>query len=264
MTAAPASLRRVPGAGAITAAYQLGLSTVLTRGRLIASAALVAIVLIQFSAIAPDDLEGGFPITFVFLTVVIGLLVPIYVVSTASNVFGAAVTDSTLVYPWLRPARRWQLAIGHIDAALTLNLPVALLCAGGGAAVVVKGFEGYRAGGGGKLILFACLTAGLTALAYTPIVTALGVRFKRASTFAFVYIFLWEQLFARNNTGMSRLAIQTYIRSIYFSLSKEEFAGRRLEIGTVVSPGVAWVTLGLIVVAGTALTAFLLKRSDVA
>ena len=261
MTTATSTARRKPGLGAMGAAYQLGLSSVLTRGRLIGSAALIAIIVIQFAAISPDDLDGGFPVTLVFLGVVIGLLIPIFVVSTASNVLGAAVSDSTLVYPWLRPAARWQLALGHIGAALTLNLPVSLLAGFGGAAVVVRGFEGYRAGGGGELILYATLTALLTALAYTPIVTALGVRFKRASTFAFVYIFMIEQLFARNSTGIGRLAIQTYIRSIYYSLSGEEpTAGA----GPVVTAPVAWITLAAIVAAGTALTALFLKRSDVA
>ena len=258
MTTATSTSPRKPGLGAIGAAYQLGLSSVLTRGRIIGSVALIGIILLQFSAISPNDLDGDFPITLIFLGVVIGLLIPIFVVSTASNVLGAAVSDSTLVYPWLRPAARWQLALGHIGAALTLNLPVALLAGAGGAAVVARGFEGY---GSGELILYATLTALVTALAYTPIVTALGVRFKRASTFAFVYIFLIEQLFARNSTGVSRLAIQTYIRSIYYGLSSEDPG---FEAGPVVSPTVAWLTLGLIFALGTALTAFFLKRADVA
>ena len=217
-------------------------------------------MLLQFAAIAPEDFDGGFSVTLVFLTVVIGLLVPIFVVSTASNVLGASVADSTLIYPWLRPAARWQLAVGHVAAALTLNVPVAVLCAGGGAAVLARGLDEIP-GGGGQLILVAVLTAGLTALAYTPIVTALGVRFKRASTFAFVYIFLLEQLFARNSAGVGRLSVQTYIRSIYYGISAEEPG---FEVGALVSPGVAWMTIGLIVALGTALTAFFLKRADVA
>ena len=256
MTAAT-STRRKPGFGAIAAAYQLGLSAVLTRGRVIGSAALVGIILLQFSAISPNDLDGSSTVTLIFFSVVIGVLIPIFTVSTASNVLGAAVSDSTLVYPWLRPAARWQLAVGHIAAALTLTLPVALVSGAGAAALVGRGFDGL----GGQFILYSTVIAGLTALAYTPIVTALGVRFKRASTFAFVYIFLLEQLFARNSTGVGRLAIQTYVRSAFFSLSDEEPTAA---LGTVVSPGVAWVTLALIVALGTVLTAFFLKRSDVA
>lgn len=260
MTATTASPPRRAGMGGIAAAYQLGLSAVLTKGRIIGSVALIGIVLLQFSAIAPDDFQGGFSITLVFLTVVIGLLVPIFVVSTASNVLGASVADSTLVYPWLRPAAHWQLAVGHVAAALTLNVPVALLCAGGGAAVLARGL-GEIPGGAGQLMLAAVLTAGLTAVAYTPIVTALGVRFKRASTFAFVYIFLLEGLFARNSAGVGRLSVQTYIRSIYYSLSAEKPG---FEVGALVSPGVAWLTLAFIVALGTGLTALFLKRADVA
>lgn len=254
---APTAARSKPGFGAIGAAYQLGLSAVLTRGRIIGSVLLVGIILLQFSAISSNDFDGSSAVTGILFAVVIGVLIPIFTVSTASNVLGAAVSDSTLVYPWLRPAARWQLAAGHIGAALTLTLPIALLSGAGAAALVVRSFDQL----GGEFILYATLTAGLTALAYTPIVTALGVRFKRASTFAFVYIFLLEQLFARNSTGVGRLAIQTYIRSVFFSLSGEEpTAG----LDTVVSPAVAWVTLALIVALGTALTAFFLKRSDVA
>ena len=259
MTATTASARKL-GLGGIAAAYQLGLSSVLTKGRILGSVAMVGIVLLQFSAISPDDFDGGFPVTLVFVSVVLGLLIPIFVVSTASNVLGASVADSTLVYPWLRPAARWQLAVGHVAAALTLNIPVALLCAGGGAAVLARGI-GDVPGGAWQLLFATTLTAGLTALAYTPIVTALGVRFKRASTFAFVYIFLLEGLFARNSTGVGRLSVQTYIRSIYYGLSAEEPG---FEVGALVSPGVAWLTLAAIVALGTGLTALFLKRSDVA
>lgn len=243
----------------IAASFRLGRSTVFTRGRLLASAALIAIVVLQFVALAGEGpLERDLPITLLF-AIVVSILIPVFVVSTSSNVFGAAVSDGTLVYPWLRPAPRWQLALGHVGAGLALNLPVALL-AGGGAGLVLA--QGSRLPGDqGRAVLLVMLAAGLAALAYSPLVTALGVRFKRASVFAFVYIFLWEQVFARNSTGLARLSIQTYVRSAYFGVSGDEPLA---ELGRYVSPGIAWLVLGLIVALGVALTTFFLKRADVA
>jgi ABC-type transport system involved in multi-copper enzyme maturation permease subunit len=249
------------------AAYRFGLPAVLTKGRVIGSAALIVLVLVQFTALSPEDLEGsGVSTTTLFLALVIGILVPVFTVSMASNVVGAAVADGTLVYPWLRPAPRWQLALGHIGAALTLNLPVALIASAGAAIVVSSSTFGLDSAEGRNFLAGALAAGAAAALAYTPLIVALGARFKRASTFAFVYIFLWEQLFARNSTGISRISLQTYVRSAFYGFSgadpSAEFqqAG---QLGEVVSPGVAWLVIAGVVVAGIALTGLVLKQADV-
>jgi len=259
---APAGTIRRPGFAGLVAAYRFGLPAVLTKGRIIGSAALIGLVLVQFTALSPEDLDGsGVTTTTLFLGLVVGILVPVFTVSTASNVLGAAVADGTLVYPWLRPAPRWQLALGHIGAALTLNLPVALITSAGAAVAVASATVGLGSPEGRSLLAGALAAGAGGALAYTPLIVALGARFKRASTFAFVYIFLLEQLFARNSTGISRIAIQTYVRSVYFSFSDEEPSASQL--GSVVSPTTAWLVIAGLVVAGTALTALVLKRANV-
>lgn len=252
----------------VIASYRFGLPAVLTRGRIIGSVALIVLVLVQFYALPGEALleAEGITLMTLFLSVVVGILVPVFTVSTASNVLGAAVADSTLVYPWLRPTPRWQIALGHVGAALTLNIPVAVLSSVGAVIALLisaDALDDPRAGS----FLFGALVAGVAAgVAYTPLVVALGARYKRASTFAFVYIFLWEQLFARNSEGVSRLAIQTYVRSVFYGpadLDPVKELDQVGQVGKVVSPGAAWLVIVLLVVAGTALTALVLKRADV-
>lgn len=266
--AGPAIDRQRPGFGAVSAGFRLGMAAVLTRGRIVGSLLLIALVLFQFSAFSSQDLQSGVSPTALLFGLVVSLLVPVFVVSTASNVFGSAVSDGTLVYPWLRPAARWKIALGHIGAGAALNVGVALVAGGGGAAVLARTFD--LPGSDVRGVALAAMAAVLAAVAYSPVVTALGLRFKRASTFAYVYIFLWEQIFARNSTGLARFSIQTYIRSAYAGLAEKESLSELGNFlagspgGETVSPGIAWIVLTLLVALGVALTAFFLKRADVA
>jgi len=253
---------RRPGLAGLLAAYRFGLPAVISRGRILGALALLVLVVIQFTALSPRDLAGsGVSITAVMVGLVVGVLVPVFTVSTASNVLGSSVADGTLVYPWLRPTPRWQLALGHVGAALTLNLPVAAVTTVGASLAVLNAGGGLGSPDAGSLVGASLAAGAAAALAYTPLVVALGARFKRASTFAFVYIFLLEGLFARNSTGIGRISIQTYVRSVYFGFSREDPSTAQL--GRVVSPGVAWMVIAGLVVAGTGLTALVLKRSNV-
>jgi ABC-2 type transport system permease protein len=254
---------RKPGLAALGASYRLGLSTVLTRGRIIGGIALVVLVLVQFSAFSGGDLEGsGIDVTVLFVSLVIGVLIPVFTVSTATTVLGSSIADNTLVYLWLRPVARWKLALGHIGAALTINVPVALLVALAGTIGLVNATGAELTSGEGLELVLSGAIAGLAGgLAYTPLLVALGGRYKRASTFAYVYIFLVEQLFARNSTGISRLAVQTYVRSTFYGIADSDISA---DVGEVVSPRAAWLAIGLLFVLGTALTALVLKRTDVA
>jgi len=257
---APAGTIRRPGFAGLVAAYRFGLPAVLTKGRVIGAAALVVLVVVQFTALSPEDLKSGITPTILFLQLVVAILVPVFTVATASNVLGAAVADGTLVYPWLRPAARWQLALGHIGAALTLTIPVALITSAGAAIAVASATVGLDSAEGRSLLAGAVGAGAAAALAYTPLVVALGARFKRASSFAFVYIFLWEQLFARNSSGINRIAIQTYVRSAYYGFGDQSST---FELGSVVSPTTAWLVIAGLVLAGTALTALVLKGANV-
>jgi len=258
---------RRPGLAGLLAAYRFGLPSVVSRGRLLGALALLALVVVQFSALSPEDVESeGITTTTLFLGLVIGVLIPVFTVSIASNALGTPVADGTLVYPWLRPAPRWQLALGHIGAALSLSLPVALVTSAGASLAILNSADGIGSSRTGELLAGALAAGAAAALAYTPLVVALGARFKRASTFAFVYIFLWEQLFARNSTGISRISIQTYVRSAFYGFSSQDPSAefdQAGQVGEVVSPGVAWLVIAGIVVAGTALTTLVLKRANV-
>lgn len=262
---------RRPGLGGIAASFRFGLPAVVSKGRLLGALALLILVVVQFSALSPREVESeGVTVTTLFLGLVIGILVPTFTVSAASNALGTPVADGTLVYPWLRPTPRWQLALGHIGAALALNLPVALLTSVGAALAMLNAADDFGSSEAVPLLAGAAGAGLAAALAYTPLVVALGARFKRASTFAFVYIFLWEQVFARNSTGVARFAIQNYVRGTFFGFVEER---RMNDLATSLSgappgggspsPLVSWMVIAGLVVAGTALTALVLRRSDV-
>lgn len=246
---------------AFSAAYRLGLSAVATRGRLIGSAAGLALVLVQFAIISGADFDGeGIGLSGLLVALVLGVFVPIFTVLTAASVLGSLVTDGTLVYPWLRPAGRWSFALGHIAAALTLIVPFSLIATGGATALLLSG-AGVPGSDTGEVVVASLAAALFATLGYAPLVAALGVRFKRASTFAFVYIFLVEGLFANNSSGISRLSVQTYVRSVYFGVAGEtptQGADR------IVGLGPAILVISLIAALGVGLTVVFLKRADVA
>lgn len=262
---------RRPGLAGIGASFRFGLPAVVSRGRLLGALALLILVVVQFSALSPRDVESeGITVTTLFLGLVIGILIPTFTVSAASNALGTPVADGTLVYPWLRPVPRWQLALGHIGSALALNLPVALLTSLGAALAILNSAGDLGSSEAGPLLAGAAVAGAAAALAYTPLVVALGARYKRAATFAFVYIFLWEQVFARNSTGVSRFSIQSYVRGTFFGFVEE----RRLnDLATSVSggppgggtpsPTLSWIVIAGLVVTGMVLTALVLRRADV-
>ncbi len=219
---------RRPGLGGLSASFRFGLPAVVSKGRLLGGLALFGLVVLQFSALPPEDFNNeGVSLTTVFLGLVIAILIPIFAVSTASNALGTPVSDGTLVYPWLRPTPRWQLALGHIGAALALQPPGRLLITAGGCGRCVandSGDLGYIEGGIGH-----CRGLGRGSRRFGlhppgrrsrgPIQAGLHLRLC-------VHLLL-EQLFARNSTGVSRISIQTYVRSVFFGLRE-----RRLPTAT--------------------------------
>ena len=57
----------------------------------------------------------------------LSLLIPVVALVFASAALGDLAEDGTLVYLWLRPLPRWQLALAAFAASVTVAVPVAVL-----------------------------------------------------------------------------------------------------------------------------------------
>lgn len=243
--------RRKVGIGGLLACYRLALATVVPRARLIVTVVgflgLLALPVLIARTAETSPRESAQLALGVLLT----LAVPIFCVSNATNAFGAAVTSDTLVYPWLRPVARWQLALAYCAAIWTLMLPAIALTA---AASLLLGASaenalGYAAAG----------AVGVTA--YTPIFVALGIRFKRASSIGLVYVILLDTFFSFSNEFIARLSIRNYATSVFAAISDD---GHAADSAFLVDVGPALLALGLFAAFGIALSIVFLKRANVA
>lgn len=238
-------------AGGVLAAARLAFATVGTRGRLISSVVgvlffvILALILQTSTDLAKDEaLE-------IALGAYIFLVLPLTAVSAASQAFGTAVQDNTLVYVWLRPIARWKLALAYVGATIASLLPmIATFCI----ATLVFGPSL-------RFIGALALASLLMAAAYSGLVVALGVRFKRASMMAMTYVVLVETILG-SVPGISRISVRNYGVAILSNLSDDATfdVAQSLIFGT---PQSVVVLLGLFA-AGVGLTTLFLKRADVA
>ncbi len=244
--------RPSPGAlGAVGALYRLFLREQVTRGRLLLAAALggLSIVIAFFidRNLDTDAIEAT--VNFVWLFG-LGLAIPILALVLASSTLGNLVEDETLVYLWMRPNPRWQLAVAAWAAAFTVGLPLAV------APVVATGALG--SGFDADTTLATALAAVLALTAYGGIFTLLGLLSRHALLWGLTYIFIWEGFVARAGAGAARLSIGTYPSSVLARLTDFELAQaeRGMTAGLLVPAIVAVVAL--------LLTSWRLDRSNVA
>ncbi len=179
----------------------------------------------------------------------LSLLVPVVALVFASAVLGDLTEDGTLVYLWLRPFPRWQLAWAAFAASLTAVVPIAVLPLVVGAAI---------SGGGARLVAGAAAGGLLAAIAYSAVFCGLGLRVRRALAWGLAYLLIWEQAVARVSHGAARASLFVHTRSLAAHL-----AGRPPPRNAV-----AWTT-GLVfplVVTAVALvvTTWSLNRGEIA
>jgi len=135
----------------------------------------------------------------------LSLLVPVVALVFASAVLGDLAEDGTLVYLWLRPLPRWQLAVGAVAATVTVVIPVAVLPLVVGAAL---------SGDGGRLVAGAAVGGLLATLAYSAVFCGLGLRVRRALVWGVAYLLIWEQAVARVSHGAARVSLFISTRSV--------------------------------------------------
>ena len=191
---------------AVRALYRTLLGSLATRGRLLAMG-LLGFVSILLSILVRTSSVSNRPDSAYMVVDAYGLsvLVPIVALVFSTAALGDPAEDGTLVYLWLRPVPRWQLALVASAAALTITVPTAVIPVVLGAAIC---------GVGGSLPLGAACGALLAAVAYTAVFTGLGLRVRRALAWGLAYLLIWEQAVARVARGPARLSINADTRTL--------------------------------------------------
>jgi ABC-2 type transport system permease protein len=192
--------------GTLGSLYRLFLSNIATRGRLIGLVALGAVTILVGFAIGANDtadhLDNG---TRMIAFLGLSLVTPVVALVLATSVLGDPNEDGTLVYLWLRPVARWQLAVAATLAALTVSMPVVL---------VPMTIAAAATKAGGDLVAGTMAASAVAVVAYTGIFTFLGLRVKRAMAWGLAYILVWEGFIARAGGGTGFLSVRQHTVSL--------------------------------------------------
>lgn len=216
-------------------------------GRLIAMAAVGLIGIIIGLVVDRSDPGPEFALDFLSN---FGLLiyVPLVVLVISTATLGTLVEEKTLVYFWLRPIGRWQIAAAALVSGLIVLLPLILIPMGILGAVVGDGQD-----------IAGILTASLVGIAgYASVFTFLGLLTQRALAWGLGYILVWEGFAAGLSRSAGWLALRTYTTSTLGRVTDSlQPIGDPASMATVIV-----VTVGL-VLAGFGLTTWRLNAADV-
>lgn len=228
------------------AAYRLLRGTIVSRGRLLFSGAIGALVALGGFGIgvadapsraAPDFLQGPG----------LGFLVPVVALIFAVASLGDLAEDRTLVFLWLRPVERWRLTGAAVAATLTPVLPLTVVPMV--AATVLAGRADLAFGAG--------LSAAFAAVAYSALFTGLGLRTRRSLVWGLVYVLLWEGVVSNVSRDLSALSVRRYAASLLDAF------GDGVNVQFPVGTSSAFLGLAAATAAGVAVCTLLLQRQDV-
>jgi ABC-2 type transport system permease protein len=190
----------------IATIYRVTLRTQARKGRLIALGLLGLVgILIGLAVGLSDRADPVRAATNMINAFGLSLYAPVVTLVFASASLGDPAEDGTLVYFWLRPVARWQIAAGTYLATLTVALPLVLIS---------LGLSAVLSGAGHGIVWGTLLSATLAVVAYGGIFTWLGLRVRRALVWGLAYILLWEGFVASAGKSASRLAVRAYTRSV--------------------------------------------------
>jgi ABC-2 type transport system permease protein len=247
---------KVQSLSALPAVYRLLLRSQVTRARLIALGGLGLVAIVLGFAVGASDgdsskLEAGVSLINEFgLTVA----VPVTALIFASSALGDLTDDSTLVYLWVRPLRRWVVVVAAFLAALTVCLPLVVLPLVVSAALT---------GGGSDLIVGTVMAASVGTVAYAGIFTALGLRVRRALVWGLLYILIWEGFVARGGDNAARLAVRSATATLLQEGAGGADAGIEVRLA-VLSPTTAVVVPFVVAAVALLYASWRLRRQDVA
>jgi ABC-2 type transport system permease protein len=195
----------------MTTLYRLFLSNLATRGRILGLLALGLLAVVIGWAIGASDtadpIDDG---TSMIATLGLALIAPVVTLVLSSAVLGDPNEDGTLVYLWLRPVPRWQLAVSATAAALTVAMPIV---------VVPLALSASLTGGGGALVTATIASCAIAVVGYGGLFTWLGLRIKRAMPWGLAYILIWEGFVARAGDGTEALSIRSHTVSVLSRLA---------------------------------------------
>ena len=223
-------------------------SSVTTRGRVLAMLAVGAIGIVigvfldraeTISANGRVDVLADFGLT---------VFVPLVVVVFATATIGNLVEEKTLVYFWLRPVGRWQIALAGFVSSLLVLLPLVLIPMGILGAIV----------GDSNDLTGLLVASAVGVFAYGSIFTFLGLLTQRALVWGLVYVLVREGFVAGLSRTAGWLAIRTHTTSVLARISESlELIDRPTEQTTAI------LITGAIVVVAFMLTTFRLSRMTV-
>jgi ABC-2 type transport system permease protein len=219
------------------AIYRLLLRLQMTKARLFGLAALgslaVVVALVIRSTRQSDPTQAGAALVNEYG---LWLLVPITALLLASATLGEANDDGSLVYLWLRPVARWQLAVAALLSSMTVALPLTL---------IPLLLAGLLTGASGELTVGVLVTVPLILFAYCGAFGALGLRSRRSVIWGLAYIFIIEGFVARGGDTLAKLGIRSYAASLLGDLT-----GTELDPFDVINPPWTWLVPAAIGVLG--------------
>jgi ABC-2 type transport system permease protein len=195
-----------PVASTFPRLYRVVLEMLVTRARVLALGGLAVIaVLLSIAVHATPPYDRSDAAWQLVDSYGLSLLVPVVALVFASASLGDPSEDGTLVYLWLRPIPRWQLAVAAFAASLTLTVPLA---------VAPMILASIIASAGARLVGATAVALLIAAVAYSAVFCGLGLRVRRALVWGMAYLLIWEQAVARVSHGAARLSLFISARSV--------------------------------------------------
>ncbi len=220
---------------------------VATRGRLIAMSA-IGLIGIAISVLIANESDNTVTNGLEFLEEFgFTIFVPLVVLVVASATLGTFRDDRNLVYFWLRPIGRWQIALAGVFAGVAVVVPLILVPLGVMAAVLP-----------GTSVGAAILAGAFAIVAYGALFTLLGLVTTRALAWGLGYILVWEGFLSSLSDGMAQLAIRTYASTI---LRDATTAGER--VIDSVGPAQAMIAVVATALVGFGLTTWRLGAMEI-
>lgn len=217
-----------------------------TRGRLVLAGAVgAALALAAVAANVGGVGRGG--VATLLTEAAFLIAVPVVSLVYAGASLGDLREDGTLVYLWLRPVGRPDLALSATLASAQLAVPLNV------AIVVLIAVAGGQPG----LVAAAVVAAVLATLAYVAVFVALGLRTTRSLLWGLGYVLLLEGFLARFSEPLAAVSIRRFATSVL-----TQIGGLRNDLREV-SLAVALAALVAATLAGVALCTWWLRRLDV-
>jgi len=234
--------------------YRVFVRQIVTRGRLVALGILGALIIVvgwavgisEATVTSADSLDHA-----VHLTINLGLTIVVPVVSLvfAAGVLGDARDDGTLVYLWLRPLRRWPVALGAYGSALTIIAPLTIVPVVAAAAMIDHSSE---------VVVAVALTTTLAVIGYTGLFVLLGAMLRKSIVWGLAYIIVWEDIASSIGKSAARLSIRGYAGSVL--TERTGVAVHEFDF----SQGTGVIVMLVVAVVAVVLTGVRLNRVDVA